>query len=300
MQQRALITLIGLFIVFSSCRTAQKAQFNAILKSAEAQQKREVERIEYLVNKKENKLTEGNIDDSISYYIDVRLRKYQQRVDSINQTIETLKTKLENAKTFRKEFKIIQARILLLDSYNKNAQQREFVFYMIDDGLDKAKRTLFEMAAFFGPGGYTIPEEKYGIARQYFSPVIDSLIKFSNKYSGISRIATIILNGYADGTNIGEGSNLYNFLLARLNKSTATKEELNEALSEVRAENLAIFLNKLAVERETEFNNNRTLTIENIKRGMGELFPDPRITDYKVDDERRRIVLCFWSVLPNE
>jgi len=69
-------------------------------------------------------------------------------------------------------------------------------------------------------------------------------------------------------------------------------------LSELRAENLRVFLNRIVAERSTEFLNYQTLTFENIKRGMGETLPDPTIKDYREDDERRRIVLCYWSVLP--
>jgi len=299
MKIRLLFTLI-VVICLVSCRTAKKAQFSAILQSASEQQKKEDEKIDRLDKKKDAKIAEGNIDDSIAYFIDQRLVRYQRRIDSINSAINELKKKIDNRKTFRKEFKIIQARIILLDSFTKNYQSREYVFYMIDDGLDKTKRTLFNMAAFFGPGGYTIPEEKFALAREYFSPVIDSLLKFSNQYSGISRMATIVLNGYADATGIAEGSALYNLLAGRLNKTTATKEELNAALSELRAENLRIFLNKIMFERTAEFLNYHTLTFENIKRGLGEILPDPGIKDYQVDDERRRIVLCYWSVLPNE
>jgi outer membrane protein OmpA-like peptidoglycan-associated protein len=156
------------------------------------------------------------------------------------------------------------------------------------------------MAVFFGPGEYIIPEEKYSLAKEYFSPVIDSLMKFSNKFSAVNRTASIVLNGYADATGIGEGSNLYNLLLARLNKTTATKEELNAALSDLRAENLRVFLNRLMDERKNDFLNLNALTFENIRRGMGEKLPDPKITDYTIDDARRRIVLCYWSVLPND
>ena len=287
-------------ISFPSCRTAKKAQFTAILQSASEQQKKEAEKIDQLDKKTDSKLVEGNIDDSIVYFIDQRLLRYKRRVDSVNSAISGLKQKIDNRKTFRKEFKIIQARILLLDSFTRNAQPREYVFNMIDDGLDIAKRNLFEMAAFFGPGGFIIPEDKFPLARQYFSPVIDSLMKFSNKYAGLSRMATIVLNGYADATGISEGSNLYALLIGRLNQPTATKEELNAALSELRAENLRVFLDNLITARSAEFINRQSLTFENIKRGMGENLPDPKITDYKVDDERRRIVLCFWSVLPND
>jgi outer membrane protein OmpA-like peptidoglycan-associated protein len=292
--------LLAGIMLFTSCRTVKKAQFAVVLQSAADREKIEAELIDLLAKKKDIKLAEGNIDDSIGYYIDQRLIKYQRRIDSIHNVINTLKTKLDNKKAFRKEFKVIQTRIVLLDSFTKNKQPREYVFYMIDEGLDKSNRTLFEMAAFFGPGGYIIPEDKYSLAKQYFSPVIDSLMKFSNKFSAVNRTASIVLNGYADATGIGEGSNLYNLLLGRLNKTTATKEELNAALSDLRAENLRVFLNRLVAERTNEFINFKTVTFENIRRGMGEKLPDPKIADYTIDDARRRIVLCYWSVLPND
>jgi DNA primase large subunit len=292
--------LIAALTSLASCRTAKKAQFAAILQSAAGQQKGEADKIGELGKKKELKISEGKIDDSIAYHIDQRLINYQRRIDSVNVIINSLKIKLDNKKTFRKEFKLIQSQVLLLDSFTKKTGFREYVFFMIDNGLDKAERTLFEMAAFFGPGGYVIPEEKYAFAKEYFSPVIDSLMKFSNKFSGINRTASIVLNGYADATGIGEGSNLYNLLIGRMNKTAATKEELNKALSELRAENLRMFLNGMIKERASQFTNYMTLTFENIRRGMGEQLPDTKITDYAIDDARRRIVLCYWSVLPNE
>jgi hypothetical protein len=294
------IPLLAGILFFTSCRTAKKAQFAVVLQSAAEQEKIEAELIDLLSKKKDIKLAEGIIDESIGYYIDQRLIKYQKRIDSLHDVINTLKTKLDNKRTFRKEFKIIQTRIILLDSFTKNKQPREYVFYMIDEGLDKSNRTLFEMAAFFGPGGYIIPEDKYSLAKEYFSPVIDSLMKFSNKFAAVNRTASIVLNGYADATGIGEVSNLYNLLLSRLNKTTATKEELNAALSDLRAENLRVFLNRLITERKNDFINLSAVTFENIRRGMGEKLPDPKITDYTLDDARRRIVLCYWSVLPND
>jgi hypothetical protein len=33
--------------------------------------------------------------------------------------------------------------------------------------------------------------------------------------------------------------------------------------------------------------------------GKGEALPNPKITDYKTDDPRRRVVLLFWSVFPD-
>jgi len=74
----------------------------------------------------------------------------------------------------------------------------------------------------------------------------------------------------------------------------ATKER-----GRLRTENLRLFLYKLMSGRTSEFMNFNTLTFENIKRGIGETWPDQGITDYKGDDERRRIVWCYRRVLPN-
>jgi hypothetical protein len=156
MKIRFVVPLV--LIAFASCRTAKKAQFAAVLQSASDRQKIETELLDLLSKKKDAKLAEDKIDDSIGFFIDQRLIRYQRRIDSVNTVVKNLKAKLDSKKAFRKEFKVIQARIILLDSFTKNKQAREYVFYMIDEGLEKTNRTLFEMAAFFGPGGYIIPE----------------------------------------------------------------------------------------------------------------------------------------------
>ena len=33
--------------------------------------------------------------------------------------------------------------------------------------------------------------------------------------------------------------------------------------------------------------------------GQGETYPSKKITNYQEDDERRRIVLIYWSVIPD-
>ena len=74
--------------------------------------------------------------------------------------------------------------------------------------------------------------------------------------------------------------------------------DLNRELSRLRAEAMSAALHQLYEQRKSRFLNPALLEAVDIKIGMGEAFPNPRITDYQTDDERRRIVLFYWSVLP--
>jgi hypothetical protein len=285
----------------SSNLTGEKGRLKGMLTSANAQQQKEAAQIVEIGNRKEDLLLNGNVDVSVSVKIDSRLQTYQRRMDSISKEINLLQQKLNSPGEFAKEFKFIKTKVLLIDSIvNKNALAREYVFQMIDEGLLNSKKNLFSLAAFFGPGGYIIPENKYSMATKYFSPVIDSLVKFSNSYSSLYRTASVIVNGYADATTIGNGSKLYNVLCTYLNKSNPAKEELNSALSALRAEEISKLLSKILKERFPDFKAINKIIFETVENGMGEKLPEPTISNYTNNDERRRVVIIFWSVLPIE
>lgn len=281
--------------------SGEKGRLKGMLNSASAQQEKEAVKIEEIGNKKDSLLGSGNVEPSVSLKIDNRLQTYQRRMDSIGKEIKVLQQKLNSPKEFTKEFRFIKTKIILIDSVvNKNASAREYIFRMIDDGLSKSKKNLFNLAAFFGPGGFIIPETKYEMATRYFSPVVDSLVKFSNNYASVVRTASIIVNGYADATSISSGSKLYKTLSAYLNKTEPGKEELNAALSALRAEEISKFLNKILKERFPDFKSIDKIVFETVEEGQGEKFPDQAITNYMANDERRRVVIIFWSILPNQ
>jgi hypothetical protein len=214
----------------------------------------------------------------------------------VNQLNEILKDK----KSTRKNYKSIV--LPLLDSLQKQSDQyarRLSLYMMIKDGLNVADFKQFDLAAFFGPGKYQIPEDKVDIAAQSFSPLVDSLIFFSNKYNQYPRTATLIILGFADGTGITSGSDLYYTLLDALKKPQAEKEELNQKLSELRSSELIKQMTNLYLKKATGFTEVEKLTIEYVGQGKGEALPISSIKDYSVDDERRRIVLCYWVVLPD-
>ncbi len=277
----------------------EKKALTQILDNADAKQGEAKQKSLAIGNQKDSILKTGNISVAAAQTIDTRLKAYQSELDSVAVEISTLRTQIEDQAYFGNNIKTIKAKVFLIDSIvNKKVSYQIYVFRLIEDGFTKSKRTMFNMAAFFGPGGYTIPENKYAMAEQYFGVILDSLIEFSNKYPDIIRKAQISVIGYADATNISKKSSVYPILTKQLNKENATREELNQALSALRAADLSKFMEWMVKKRGIEFTGFDKIIFEILESGEGENYPDPKITDYKTNDERRRIVVLFWSVLP--
>jgi Icc-related predicted phosphoesterase len=280
---------------------AEKKQLKAILGNADAQQKVEVKKIDNIGDVKGNVLASGRIDSATASGVDNRIAKYLKKIEDNTKEIKLLESRIGTPEDYAANSASIKARVLVIDSVvNKSAAIRQYTFDMIEEGLQKSTKTLFSLAAFFGPGGYAIPTEKSEKARVYFSPVIDSLIQFSNKYAEAPRTATILVNGYADATQISKGSKLYNELGASLQIDEPTKAQLNTRLSALRAEELSKLFTKTIKEKSSNIVAPSKITFENIEVGRGEQLPDASIKNYKANDERRRIVIVYWSVLPNE
>jgi Icc-related predicted phosphoesterase len=280
---------------------AEKKQLKAILGNADAQQKVEVKKIDGIGNVKGSVLASGRIDSATASGVDNRIANYLKKIADNTKEIKLLESRIGTPEDYAVNSASIKARVLVIDSVvNKSAAIRQITFDMLEEGIQKSTRTLFSLAAFFGPGGYAIPVEKSEKARIYFSPVIDSLIKFSNKYAATPRTATILVNGYADASQIGKGSKLYNELATYLKNENPTKEQLNIGLSALRAEELSKLFTKTIKEKSSNFVALPKITFENIEVGRGEQLPDATIKNYKANDERRRIVIVYWSVLPNE
>lgn len=246
------------------------------------------------------RLEANRIDSNILQRINKRLVVANHNLDSVQGHVSQLDEIFKTKKSVRKNYKkLVMPMLDSLQQQSDKYAQRLALYMMIKDGLNVADFKLFDLAAFFGPGKYSIPDDKVDIAAQSFAPVIDSLMTFSNKYSNIPRTATLIILGFADGTGYTPGTPLYDTLMTELQRTEATKEELNQQLSELRAKELIKQLTNLYLKRATEFSNAEKLHIEYIGQGKGEQLPMASIRDYRVDDERRRIVLCYWVVLPD-
>lgn len=287
--------------VFSSCSVNRRLiRVKESLAAIRLADTAELKEISGLKNISESKQKEGKIDSLNGRRILKRLISYEADAVYYHKLADSLSVILENKEQFRKEYKqkVLPA-LSVLEEYYKRSADRISLYLLIEDGLNIANYHLYELAAFFGPGKYTIPVEKTDSASIAFEPLIDSLIIFSNKYRGKKRTISLVILGFADGTGFSNMSPLADTLKQLMDVREVSKEIMNRKLSELRAEEISKQLAKLYYKKAGADSDNGNLKIEYNYLGKGEAYPLPQIKNYKVDDPRRRIVLCYWMVLPD-
>lgn len=299
---RNLFLCLLVLIMLSSCGNQRRlASTKQALIDIKAQQESEINKITEISKYSINKISEGKIDSNVSNRIKESLKKYREDAEATKRNIMLIDSLLANKKNFNKKY--YEAYILpLLDSLQKrtrNYNERLSVYAMVEEGLNVANYKLFDLAAFFGPGVYTIPADKEEMTRASFAPIIDSIIVFANKYSGKPRKASVIILGYADAAGFAMEGPLFDTLSGLIGQIDVTKEQLNQKLSELRALELSKQLTKIFSEKTPYLKEINNLKIEYIYQGKGEAYPFNSIKDYTVDDPRRRIALCYWVVLPD-
>lgn len=289
-----------LFMSIASCMGSKKARVRQAINRSKVVLQQESKQMAATTESKNLSLQQEKIDTTINNRINERLNGFKRGMDSIDNNIVYLEKKLTKPKEFRKEYKgVITSKVILLENYNNHSSLRIYKMNMINEAIQIADKKLYELAAFFGPGKYIIPEEKFDVASVAFSPLVDSLKYFANKYDSIQSTATLVVNGFADGMDFSTESEMYQTLLTYLKKTTASKEELNQAISELRAQEISKLIEVILQKKGTGFKAADKIKFHFYGYGQGETLPTKTITDYQTDDERRRIVLIYWIVLPD-
>lgn len=293
-------SLICLFVLVS-CGTqkrmaAAKRSLDTYNQSKAAELSR-LDSLKQLVNQKEQR---GHLEDTLSDQSEILIKRLQETIEAEAKGAEYIAQTLTDKKTFRKAYKSeIRARLIELDTFNNRSGKREQVYQMLTDAINITNYNLFSLAAFFDPGVYRVAPENTDKVEKLFSPVIDSIASFSNKYKNIPHKAVIVLLGYADEQAIPEGTGLHKTLVEILKDPAASQQLLNKQLSEFRAKELLRNLKFLMTRNAGRFTNYNNLKIGYVANGRGEEYPFAHITDYRPDDDRRRIVLCYWLILPD-
>ena len=229
------------------------------------------------------------------------LDKLNSRLNSVQQLALIIDAAAKNRSSFRKGIATndILAKLILLDSFNNTQRRREEVYSMLNESVRLSKYKMFHLEAFFDQGVYRIPQTAMNTIAANFTPIIDSLSLVANKYSNIDREARIVFVGYSDNTPVAQTGPLYKELVQILNKDIPSQSELNQLLSDLRAKEMAQKIKIVLDANSARFKNFNSLKIGYIAYGKGEAYPSPKIKDYKPSDERRRIVVCYWTVLPD-
>jgi outer membrane protein OmpA-like peptidoglycan-associated protein len=291
-------TLIVLSLMHTSCVSSKRS---AVLKKITEAKVIAVSESDILKNSLRvtgEKYKEEKIDSVIHSNISYRLNEYINQLDTFDVYVNFVDSLIKSNKVYRKNKTSVTQKLVYIKNYSSGSLQRLRRFAMIDDGLSIAEQYLFNLAAFFGPGKYKIPDEKTAEATERFSPILDTISSFYKKYSDVNKFATIRILGFADGTGFNPESETAKSLFALLKDSLAPKAQLNGKLSELRAKNIADLLDNILSSKIQNYAAVQHLDFLFLETGKGEEYPSKKITDYQVNDDRRRVVLLFWSILP--
>ncbi len=270
---------------------------NQLIQLADAVQKAETKIINDTKQKVEDHLKSEDINAELADSIKAKIAKYSTDLDSFKNAINFTNSKINTSRSTYVNNKIqISESFRLIDRYISKSNYRLRRFTLINESLNQ--KYMFDLAAFFGPGKYDIPEDKKDIAEKLFSPLIDSIVNLYNKYADVDKKATLVILGYADGSSFSPESGMYKSIVEKLNDSTATKEKINQKLSEWRAINIGNLMEYLIEKKIPNYKDIKAIDFLFEEKGKGEEYPSKRVTDYKTDDDRRRVVLLFWNILP--
>ncbi len=164
---------------------------------------------------------------------------------------------------------------------------------VVDELLKTNTFTLVNSGSLFGPGTFQFSRDKMLLVNEAFSPPANDIISFVNKFPGKQLAICIVALGYSDAGNINTASQLGKTLLDSMKVQTAEKTLLNKELSRLRAKSVVGFF-------DTKFKSAAIpgAQYQYLPQGRGEEIPDPTITNYKLNDTRRRVVKVYWTVVP--
>ncbi|HMR82024.1 MAG TPA: hypothetical protein PKE30_02795 [Niabella sp.] len=186
-----------------------------------------------------------------------------------------------------------------LDSFRLKNKTRDNIYGLLSEAVKVNAFYKYGMGAFFEPGIYKIAPSGFSMVSNAFMPAIDSMAALSNRYADVKRTAHLVIVGYADGLPVNPSSDLYAELKKHLGVSNPTNAELNQALSDLRASELLRVLKVIIQDNAAKFDSYDRLNIGYISYGRGQALPFKNITDYTYNDERRRVVIFYWAVLPD-
>lgn len=291
-----------IFIFITSCSTQKRLQ-EAAQKAATVKQSihQSTATLNSLRQTTAEQLSSAQKDSTISNRIDEVISKLQKDLSKIEETVNAVELAAQKKSNFNEHryYYSTKSYVDRLDSFQAAGKMRDRIYQLLNNAVSINAFRQFDMGTFFEPGAYKMPPTAFVRISEAFQPAIDSLIKLSNNYSDIKHTAYFVLVGYADGVPISSSSSLYSELKPFIrNVDTPDKGQLNLMLSNLRAQELLRNMKIIMLQNAQKLSNAPRLKLAYTSYGRGESLPFKNITDYKIDDERRRVVVFYWSVLP--
>jgi hypothetical protein len=290
--QKLALLLFIILVSFSNCVGKRKiAQMKQIVSTQKSIELKLDSTLRELSNIKNEKISKGELDDSSNIALQKVLDREARILGLLKDSISGIESTLSNKRVKRKEYKFMTA---FSTNFINTTSQKSDIVNFIEQLLKQNTFIKFNTASFFPPGGYKIDSSKLSEAKVAFAPIIDSLLGFVLRFPNREMQSAIITCGYADGSGFGPGE-LVDMLTKNIGKLDPKKEELNQELSRLRADEISSILTSIFQEKIKNIDSLKNLNAIFYKIGKGEELPNKKITDYGVDDERRRIVLLMLA-----
>lgn len=262
----------------------------ASLDSILVQHRRDLEKLDQGRQKKQDA---NEMDDTVS----ARIKKF---IGITNTEIDKLVAQnsilVGDIEVDRSDWNRLKKALRLSDATAKILEDK---VSLINDLINRNTVVKLDQDVLFEPGKYTVSPELASAIGKFFEPAAKEIDLFVKKYPDFPLSLVITAKGYADATHIAEGSSLYKDMKEELKlsgKDVLTNEDLNKALSNKRAKSVIDLFQSFTKGRSKDSPNIKNIIF--LHEGKGEALPNPKQTDYKADDPRRRVVLLFWGVFP--
>jgi flagellar motor protein MotB len=238
----------------------------------------------------QQKAQQNQIDDTTAARIQRFIGVSKKEIDKIQAQNEILRGK---TMVDKEDWPAIRSNLELA---NETLKATTGKLEMIADLLSRSLVIKVDQDIIFEPGQYKVSATVNQSVSKIFEPAATEIESFIKKYPDYDLSLVVNANGFADGTSIAEGSALYKDLKARMKTATAGDKEMNKELSRLRAEEVIGLFKNYFDKRfgQNKLISNTLFTFE----GKGDELPNPKASDYKTDDPRRRVVLLYWSVFP--
>lgn len=247
-----------------------------------------------LDTKRIKKQNDNEMDDTVSAGINKFIGKTYNEIEILVAQNSILVGDVEIDK---KDWNQLKKALTLSQSTSKLINDK---VSLINDLINRNTVIKLDQDVFFGPGKYTVSPGVENSIGNFFEPAAKEIDAFIKKYPDFPLSLVITAKGYADATTISESSGLYKELKEDLRlsgKEQLTNSDLNQALSTKRAKSVIQLFQTF--EKRLAKNGNNISHILFLHEGKGEALPNPKATDYKTDDPKRRVVLLFWGVFPD-
>ncbi|MBC7422907.1 MAG: OmpA family protein [Ferruginibacter sp.] len=283
-----LLSCIAIVILFASCTSTNSIR-NGIVNEKNALQVLSG-KLDSIDSKRLAKKNIGELDD----LTDSITGKYiAQLKDSINNRLTYFNALTSNKKIRRQKKK---ANAYLKQAMQLYSNELDNILFL-DDLFSASTFNKLNTATFFGSGEYKLNDSAAAQVSLISKNLIKEASDFSAAHANKKLTAMFIVYGYADEQTISNGSELYLDLAGAITSSGPDNKLLNAELSKRRALSIKNIL-KENFEIKKQQSPASSFSANFFAIGKGELLPSANISNYQPVDERRRVVLLYWSILP--